>query len=421
MNIGIKKAIKLIDEGRVEEALKQLKKTNETADHDSKYSIAEIYYDLGLVDLAKEVIEELLIYYPDEGELYTFMAELLIDLDEEDEAIEMLLEINENDPVYVQGQLLLADLYQLQGLDEVAEMKLLNAEKKVPNEPVVQFGLGEFYISRGDYVKSIPYYKRALPFQKNLEGTNIALRLAEAFSASGAFEEAITYYEEGICNNPTIDDHFGFGYTVLQLGNFPTAINQFEKVIDMDESYSSVYPYLGEAYEEDGQIREALQIIKRGLEIDEFNENLYIQGARVSLNNGYVVEGEQYLRKVLAINPSNFESANMLANLLKKEERFSELDDLITYLKELGEEDPLFDWFLATAKRELDEFEEALQIYESLSNNFSGDSDFLEEFGQILLEAGKREKSKDVLTKAYELDQTKGYIKELLFDLSLGE
>lgn len=417
MNIGLKKALKLIDEGQIEKAISQLKKANESADHETKYSIAEIYYELGLVDLAKDIIEELLALYPDEGELYTFMAELLIDLDEEDEAIEILLEINEDDPVYVQGQLLLADLYQLQGLDEVAEVKLLNAERKVPDEPIVQFGLGEFYLSRGDYLKSIPYYKRVLPYQKELDGTNIALRLAEAFSASGDFEEALAYYKQGIENNATVDDHFGYGYTALQVGNFSIAIEEFEKVIDMDESYSSLYPYLGEAYEEEGQITEALQIIKKGIEIDEYNETLYLQGARVSLNHGFVTEGEEYLRKVLAINPANFESANMLLNLLKKEERFSELEELITYLKNQGEEDPLFDWFLATAKLKLDEFDEALVIYENSSSAFSHDSDFLEEYGQVLLEAGERKRAKEMLGKALELDQSKDHLKELLFDL----
>ncbi|UTW69739.1 hypothetical protein KHA80_01320 [Anaerobacillus sp. HL2] len=89
-----------------------------------------------------------------------------------------------------------------------------------------------------------------------------------------------------------------------------------------------------------------------------------------------ITEGEEYLRKVLAINPANFESAKMLLNLLKKEERFHELEELITYLKNQGEEDPLFDWFLATTKRELDEFDEAFVIYENCSIAFSHDSDF---------------------------------------------
>ncbi|MFN7252218.1 MAG: tetratricopeptide repeat protein [Anaerobacillus sp.] len=417
MNIGLKQAITLIDNGKMEEALAKLQEVKETADHETKYAIAEIYYELGLVDLAKVIIEELLMFYPDEGELYTFMAELLIDLDEEDEAIEMLLEIKEDDPVYVQGQLLLADLYQLQGLDEVAELKLLNAESKVPDEPVVLFGLGEFYLARGDYLKSIPYYKRVLPFQEELDGTNIALRLAEAYSASGYFEEAITFYEDGMNNDATIDAHFGYGYTAFQIQKFQVAIIQFEKVIDMDESYSSVYPYLGEAYEEEGKIHEALQIFKKGIEIDEYNEALYVQGARVSLNNGQVEEGEQYLRKVLAINPSNFEGAKMLASLLKKEERFDELLELIMYLKNQGEEDPLFDWFLATAKRNVEEDENYIPLYEQIYDQLAHDSDFLEEFGQVLLEYGRKEKAKEVFKRAYELDSAKVDLQQLLWEL----
>lgn len=417
MNIGLKKALTLIEEGKMEAALDELKQVSETGDHDSKYSVAEIYYELGLVDLAKVIIEELLALYPDEGELYTFMAELLIDLDEEDEAIEMLLEVKEDDPVYVQGQLLLADLYQLQGLDEVAELKLLNAESKVPEEPIVLFGLGEFYLSRGDYQKSIPYYKRVLPYQDELDGTNIALRLAEAYSASGYFEEAITFYEAGINNDDaTIDAHFGYGYTAFQIQKFSVAITQFEKVIDMDESYSSVYPYLGEAYEEEGRIHEAIQIFKKGIEIDEFNEALYVQGARVSLNNGYVEEGEQYLRKVLAINPSNFEGAKMLASLLKKEESFEELQELINFLKDQGEEDPLFDWFLATAKHQLEDDSNVLELYEQVSQQLSHDSDFMEEYGQVLLENGHKEKAKLVIKKAFELDPSKEHLDQLLLE-----
>ncbi|MCT8138905.1 tetratricopeptide repeat protein [Anaerobacillus sp. CMMVII] len=417
MNIGLKKSLQFIEEGKMEEALALLQQVNATGDHETKYSVAEIYYELGLVDLAKAIIEELLLLYPDEGELYTFMAELLIDLDEEDEAIEILLEIKESDPVFVQGQLLLADLYQLQGLDEVAEQKLLSAEALVPDEPVVLFGLGEFYLFRGDYLKSIPYYKRVLPFQEELDGTNIALRLAEAYSASGAFEEALTFYEKGISDDSPIDAHFGYGYTAFQIGEYTTAIAHFEKVIDMDESYSSVYSYLGEAYEEEGKIYEALQIFKKGIEIDEFNEALYVQGARVSLNNGYIDEGESYLRKVLAINPSNFEGAKMLASLLKKEERFEDLQELINFLKEQGEEDPLFDWFLATAKRNLDDDPNVIENYEEIFEQLSYDSDFLEEFGQVLLENGFLKKAINIFEMALKLDPSKDELKQLLFEL----
>ncbi|WP_231686754.1 lipopolysaccharide assembly protein LapB [Bacillus sp. JCM 19034] len=144
------------------------------------------------------MLDELLLLYPDEGELYTFAAELLIDMDEEDEAIEMLNEIKEDDPVYLQAQLLLADLYQMQSLDEVAEQKLLNAVKKAPDEPIISYGLGEFYLSRGDYGKSIPYLKKAVHSGETIPDVYLELTLAEAYSATGQFEDALHYYQRGV-------------------------------------------------------------------------------------------------------------------------------------------------------------------------------------------------------------------------------
>src|SRR5699024_3854265 len=108
------------------------------------------------------IIDELLMYYPQEGELYVFSSELLIDLGDEDGAIEQLSLISEDDEAFLQAQLLLADLYQMQSLDEVAEQKLLAEAKKAPEVIVISYGLGVFYLERGDYLKSIPYLKKAV-------------------------------------------------------------------------------------------------------------------------------------------------------------------------------------------------------------------------------------------------------------------
>ncbi len=82
-----------------------------------------------------------------------FLAELYIDLDKEDEAIEVLHDIPENDDLYVQSLLLVADLFQMQGFDDVAEQKLLKAKEMMPDEPVITFGLAELYSSKGEEQK----------------------------------------------------------------------------------------------------------------------------------------------------------------------------------------------------------------------------------------------------------------------------
>ncbi|MCD8501568.1 MAG: tetratricopeptide repeat protein [Bacillaceae bacterium] len=417
MNHDLNSVLQLIDIGRFEEALSELRTLSKICDHETKFMIAQLYYELGLVDEAKVHTDELLGFYPDEGELYVFMAELLIDIGDEDEAIEMLLEVNESDQAFVQSQLLLADLYQTQGLEEVAEQKLLNAKKQVPDEPVVLFGLGEFYSARGDYATSIPYYKKVLPFQEQLSGTNIHLRLAEAFSANGYFEDALLHYEKGFKQgNAGIDDHFGYGYTAFQIKDYLTAIKYFEKVRTMDDGYSSIYAFLADAYEQEGRIDEAMETLKAGIELDEYNEKMYIQAGKLALSQGDSV-GEEMLRKVIAINPSNFDGAKLLMNFLKQEERYEDIIELVDYLTELGETDPLFDWFLAVAKREVDEFEDALLLFNDLYETYSSDSDFLEEYSEILLEAGKREKAIKIMKQAVEITPSKIHLVERITHL----
>ncbi len=75
-------------------------------------------------------------------------------MDKEEEALELLIDIEEDDPYYVCACLLMADLYQMQGLDEVSERKLLKAYEKMPDEPLVQFALAELYFTSGQYQKA---------------------------------------------------------------------------------------------------------------------------------------------------------------------------------------------------------------------------------------------------------------------------
>ncbi|MGO4888103.1 tetratricopeptide repeat protein [Anaerobacillus sp. MEB173] len=413
----LNQAIQYVENGDVDKGLSLIESIEATADHETKYTIAELYYNWGLVDKAKTIIDELIMLYPDEGELYVFSAELLIDLDEEDEAIEMLLEIKSNDREYLRAQLLLADLYQLQGLDEVAEQKLQLAKHHAPEEPIISFGLGEFYLDRGDFLKSIPYYKQALSKREQLPDCNIELRLAEAYSASGQFEDAITYYEQGLEDQVDVSSLFGYGYTAYQLEQHKVAIEQFQRLKGIDPDYSSLYPYLAKAYEAEHLFDKALQTLEDGMKIDDYNEALLLAAAKLSLKMKDPEKAEDYLRRLLALNPSHFEGIQTLSALLKHEERYSELIDLIEHCQQYGEEDPLFDWYLANAKYEEDQLDEASTLYKKAYSHFQEDVEFLEEYSYVLLEIGNRKEAVEMLKKAYKLDPARIDIEERIIDL----
>ena len=67
-----------------------------------------------------------------------------------------------DDPNYPEALLLLADLFQMEGLYEVSEQKLLEAKKLLPNEGVIDFALGELYSEEGKFIEAIRCYEIVL-------------------------------------------------------------------------------------------------------------------------------------------------------------------------------------------------------------------------------------------------------------------
>ncbi|WP_078428487.1 tetratricopeptide repeat protein [Alkalihalobacterium alkalinitrilicum] len=407
-------AVKKIESGQVDQGLAQLAELENTSNHETKFELAEAYYSLGHLEKVKKIINDLLLLYPDEGELYTFYAELLIDLGQEDEAIEMLLEVNDDDPVYVRSLLLLADLYQMQGLDEVAEQKLLKAIEKAPDEPIVSFGLGDFYLDRGDFQKSLPHLKKAYYANVKLEEMNIALRLAEAYSGTGEYEEALKFYAEGLDQQLDIHAIFNYGYTAYQIEKYELAIDQFTTLKELDSEFSSVYPYLAKCFEALHRYEDAIKVINEGLAVDQFNEELYVHGGKLSFKMNNRDKGEEYLREVIAINPSHFEAVRTLAGFLKHEGRYEDLIDLVEHLKDIGEGDPALTWYEAVARYENDEMDKAKECFEAVKEDFTEDVDFLEEYGKFLMENGERNESLTLFKKAITLDESRLNIKELI-------
>lgn len=418
----LQEALVAIDTGNVEKGLEILERLEKEADDETKFLIAETYYQLGHIQNAKKIIDDLLVLYPKDGELLTFTAELLIDLDQEDEAIMLLTEVEENDPAFAQAQLLLADLYQLQGLDEVAEQKLLIASKHIPDEPVISFGLGEFYLGRGDYQKSVPYFKKVMQQDKEqrFKGT-IDLRLAEAYSGIGEFETALKYYETGLKEKTELSALFGYGYTAFQLERYELAIDQFNKLKHLDPQYTSLYPYLAKAYEACHLLDEALQALKEGMAFDEYNESLYVHAGKLCFKMQNPDDGEAFFKRVIDMNPSYFEAVSTYAAYLKHEERYEDLLELIKKFKETEEVDPLLTWYEAVSHHKLEQYEQAKECFEDVYRYFVNDVDFLEDYGIFMLEYGNKEMAGKLFQQVIKLDPEKQNIRELIDHLEFLE
>ncbi|GEL07407.1 tetratricopeptide repeat protein [Salisediminibacterium halotolerans] len=405
MNEKLAEAISLIESGEHEQGLKNVESLIPEADDETKRTIAELYFELGLVDQSLNLLQELMFRYPDHGELFAFAAECYGELGKEDEAIDMLNEVSKDDPAYVQARLLLADLYEADGLEEVAENKLLEALENEPDHPVLQFGLGEFYLNRGDYQKAISYYKKVvhqgqLPNDLPIEPK---VKLAEAFSATGQFEEALVYFREGIEENETPDALFGYGYTAMQVEEYDTAVKTLTRLLEMDPDFTTAYPILARANVALKQYDNAMQILQDGIKRDEFNEELYLELAKLQMSRGEGEEGKTFLEKVIALNPSNVSAVKELLNYFDENEDYESVLELMAFLDDYREFDPLYERYRARALFEENETTEAAEALDRVLTSETDDERFLEDASEIYLAAGNYDKALPILKQLFEL------------------
>jgi len=392
----VNKIIQMLENGQHKEALNEYNDVLQSGNPEEKFLLGEELYHYGFLDEAKALIESLLLTYPEEGELLVLLGEILVEAGEEEEAILVLERISEQDAHFAQSLLLLADLYQIQGLYEVCERKLLKAKELLPDEVIIDFALGELYSEQGEVIKAKNAYERVLTEEDEIAGVNIHGRMADLLSASGAFEEALSYYDQALSERIEINTLFGYAFTALQAGYNRTAIEKFNELKELDPEYHSLYLHLAKAYEREEELENSLQSIKEGIKQDEFNKEVFFYGGKISLKLGKEKEAEQYFREALALDPGFMEAAITLNKLFLRLERYEDIIELITQLDIHGDEEPQLLWDSALAYDKLEEYSFALDKYESAYTFFKNNEAFLQDYGYFLVEEGKNERAAEI-------------------------
>lgn len=397
-----KEAVALLEVGQVEEALKILAQIEKDEDILAKYEAKDVYYQFGFYEEGIALVKNLLKDAPEDGELLVSLSSMYIDIEEDEEAIDLLSRVDEDDPFYLASLLMLADLYQMQGLFEVAEAKLFTAKEQAPDELIIDMALAELMYSIGQFHRAIPFYEKVLDANLQIDGISITERLAECYGTLGKYEEALTLYEK--LEDETPDMLFKHGYIAKQLKRNKIAIQKWEELLAIDPDYFSTYVELAEAYEDEGQFDDALKTLEEGLKHDEFNKELYLKLARVYVKTGSIKEAISYAKEAVALDYDYKEAILLLVNLYEQEDDFEAIVDLLLEIKQTNSEDGDYDFELAKAYEELEEYDVALQSYEKAYLALNYDAEFLKSYGHFLLEDGKREEAIKILNEYLEIE-----------------
>ncbi|EZP60911.1 MULTISPECIES: tetratricopeptide repeat protein [Exiguobacterium] len=395
--------IEELEHGHTSEALATLEQLEKTGTDEDRLAVADLYIELGLSDRAVNLLAPLYVEYAGNAGVALLLAECYIDLDREEEAISVLEQVDTTDMEYGPRSLvLLADLYQSQGLDEVALAKLKEARNLAPEEPLLAYGLAELYMTLGAFDQAVPLFAEIAERPELRAELPLDALYAESLAMTGQFEDAIPLYERAVAERSDLHTLFGLAMTAHRVGQHQKAVETFQQLIAQDPDYTSAYVPYAESQAELGLTKEALNVIKQGMERDDYNDELRTMEALFLLKLGDRAGSVQALREALALNPESIVAAERLLSLLAEDEDHEAMIETISAIEEHVTA-PILTWYRARALYALEEYTQAMENYAIVEGAFTEDALFLKEYGFALVEEGRREEGQRLLRRAAQL------------------
>lgn len=401
--------------GQLEAARSSFRQALAKDDDELLFSLGEELYGLGFLQQAQRVYLTLLERYPAEDELRTNLATIAIDEGHNDEALSYLAQVKPDSPAYLESLLVAADLYQTEEEFEVTEQKLQEAYRIAPDEPAVEFALGEFYFLIGHYDEAIRYYFELIKHgYTDFAKVDIAGRLGMCYAQSGQFKQALGYLQQVKPEYRTSDIRFQTGLTELSLSQLDAAEKELSELIEDDDQYASAYPALATALTKQHKYQQALKVAQEGLAVDQYNEQLYAQAAAIVSHLGNAKLMKKYLTKAHELDPDNLTITLQYSNFLLHQHDDKANIALLAPLTEEDEVDPQVYWNLARSYQRTEEFAQAGKDYQAAAPAYADNPTFLKELVGYYQETGQREHLLPTLRHYLELEPTDAEMQDLL-------
>ena len=366
--------------------------------------LGEVLFSMGFLEEAQSIYETLIKRSPEnEADFLLPLAEIAIENDEIEAAFELLEKIQPSSDQYPSALLITADIYQVLGIPEVSEAKLKEAEKILPEEPLILFALAELYFSNQQWSKAHEQYQKLLALEMaEVAGVDLVERIGTLLSMQGEFEAAIPYLTAAVETKETPDNLFQLAFVQLQLKENEKAIEALDKIRQLDPQYQAVYLYLAEALQAEERLEEAQTVIEEGLKENPYQVEFYHFASENSYRLHDSQKAEQYLIDALQTGEKEDETLLILSNLYLSEELYEEAIEAIEAMENTDQ--PYALWNLAQAYYQLEEFEQAAKFYEEASFSLQDETDFLKEYGLFLREEGRLSEASEYLVNYLNLE-----------------
>ncbi|HGR3762045.1 TPA: tetratricopeptide repeat protein [Streptococcus pneumoniae] len=362
-------------------------KALENDSSDLLYELATYLEGIGFYPQAKEIYLKIVEDFP---EVHLNLAAIASEDGQIEEAFTYLEEIQADSDWYVSSLALKADLYQLEGLTDVAREKLLEA-LTYSEDSLLILGLAELDSELENYQAAIQAYAQ-LDNRSIYEQTGISTyqRIGFAYAQLGKFETATEFLEKAL--ELEYDDLTAFELASLYFDQeeYQKATLYFKQLDTISPDFEGYEYGYSQALHKEHQVQEALRIAKQGLEKNPFETRLLLAASQFSYELYDASGAENYLLTAKEDAEDTEEILLRLATIYLEQERY---EDIL----ELQSEEPenlLTKWMIARSYQEMNDLDTAYEYYQELTGDLKDNPEFLEHYIYLLRELGHFEEAK---------------------------
>ena len=357
------------------------------------YELATYLEGIGFYPQAKEIYLKIVEDFP---EVNLNLAAIASEDGQIEEAFAHLEEIQADSNWYVSALALKADLYQMEGLTDVAREKLLEA-LTYSEDPLLILGLAELDSELENYQEAIQGYAQ-LDNRSIYEQTGISTyqRIGFAYAQLGKFETATEFLEKAL--ELEYDDLTAFELASLYFDQeeYQKAVLYFKQIDTISPDFEGYEYGYSQVLHKEHQVQEALRIAKQGLEKNPFETRLLLAASQFSYELHDASGAENYLLTAKEDAEDTEEISLRLATIYLEQERYEDILDL----QSEEPENLLTKWMIARSYQEMDDLDTAYEHYQELAGDLKDNPEFLEHYIYLLRELGYFEEAK-VNAQAY--------------------
>ncbi|NQL62388.1 tetratricopeptide repeat protein [Streptococcus suis] len=378
------KMLACLDQQDLDKANKYFKRALVQDDEETLLALAAYLESIGFLPQAAEIYGKLQSQYP---EVAINLAQIAFEDGLVEEAFGYLEAIPERHPAYLEALLVKADLYQAEGLSDVAREKLLEASH-LSDEPIITFGLAELDMELENFKEAVSLYAQLDNREiYELTGVSTYQRIGLAYASLGKFEAAVEFLEKAVELEYDDQTVFELAALLFEQEEYQKANLYFKQLDTINPDFEGYEYAYGQSLHAEHQLEAALAMTQQGLAKNDFDANLLLQASQYAYELHDEAAAEDFLLRAREVIDDENEVALRLTNLYFEQERYEEVlpfltDDLDNVLAR---------WNIAKAYMALEEVEQALAIFDDLVADLADNPEFLADYVEALRLTGRAE------------------------------